>query len=213
MLAAPELPMPTHQGKTQTDILIGQGGENVRENSEFEFSATYATSATLQYLDMAPGTDRYYGGYQLILNDATGGVLATFAARYKAWIDRGSASGPKTIDIINTFTPAPSGSTPGWPLAAVTTADREWRVDTFDGKGNLYAQLWSTWQFRTTTTSPTATVIQTVTDQTDNLLRVHLVYMQGAVVLLDVVATAFATVTAELSITVDPPDVTDRFTP
>jgi hypothetical protein len=205
--------MPTHQGKTQTDILIGQGGENAEEFSEFEFLATYSTSANLQYADLAPGTDRQYGGYELRVTNITGAVLATFAARYKAWIDRGSATGPKTINITNTFTPAPSGSSPNWPLAAVTTADREWRVDTFDATGNLYAQLWATWQFRTTVYNPAATVIQTVTDQTDGLLRVHLVYMEGLIVLLDVVATATAKAVVNGKVTADPPDVIDRFTP
>jgi hypothetical protein len=204
--------MPTHQGKTHTDILIGDGGDNVHESSEFEFSATYATTATLDFADLAPGTDRNYSGYELIVRNATGGVLATFAARYKAWIDLGTATGPKTISIVNTFTPAPSGSLPTWPLSAVTTADREWRVDTFDPDSNLYAKLFATWQLRTTVASG-ATVIQTVTDQTDSLLRVHLVYMSGPTVYLDLVASMTATATVGEKLTADPPDVTDRFTP
>lgn len=205
--------MPTHQGKTQTDILIGDGGESAQEHSEFEFFATYATTATLQYADLAPGTDRQYGGYELIVRNSNGAVLATFAARYKAWIDRGSASGPKTIDITNNFNPAPVGSSPAWPLNAKTTADREWRVDTFDSRGNLFAQLYTFWQLRTTVTSSRATVIQTVTDQTDSLLRVHYVYMDGQVVLLDLVASMPAAATVVGSVTADPPDVIDKFTP
>lgn len=205
--------MPTHQGKTQTTILIGDGGESAQENSELEFTATYATNATLEHLDLAPGTDRQYGGYELVVRDSAGAVLATFAARYKAWIDQTSKSQTKTITIDNTFNPLPGGSAPNWPLSAVTTADREWRVDTFDQKGNLFAGLNATWQLRSTVTSPSARVIQTVTDQTDGLLRVHLVYMDGVVVLLDVVATMPAVATVAGNVTADPPDVIDRFTP
>lgn len=204
--------MPTHQGKTHTDILIGDGGENIQESSEFEFSATYASTATLEYADLAPGTDRNYSGYELVVRDSAGSVIATFAARYKAWIDRGSATGPKSINIVNSFTPPPSGSLPTWPLSAVTTTDREWRVDSFDATSNLYAQAFATWQLRTTVMSG-ATVIQTVTDQTDTLLRVHLVYMQGRTILLDTVATMTASAKAVGKVTLDPPDVTDRFTP
>lgn len=205
--------MPTHQGKTQTTILIGDGGESAQEDSEFEFAATYATNATFEYADLAPGTDRQYGGYELVVRDATGAVLATFAARYKAWIDRGSATGPKTISIVNTFNPAPDGSSPNWPLSAVTTADREWRVDAYDSASNLYAQLYATWQLRSTVVGREGRVIQTVTDQTDTLLRVHLVYMDGPVVLLDVVASMPSIAKVTGSLMADPPDVIDRFTP
>ncbi len=205
--------MPTHQGKSQTDILIGDGGESAAEHTEFELFSTYASNATLEYVDFAPTSDRQYSGYELIVRDATGAVLATFAARYKAWIDRGSAGGNKVITINNVFSPAPSGNSPSWPLSATTTTSREWRVDTFDPKSNMYAQLYGTWQLRSTVMSRTARVIQTVTDQTDSLLRVHLVYMDGAVVLLDVVASMPATPTVTGSITADPPDVIDRFTP
>lgn len=204
--------MPTHQGTTHTDILIGDGGENIQESSEFEFYATYASTATLEYADLAPGTDRNYSGYELVVRDSAGSVLATFAARYKAWIDRGTATGPKTINIVNNFTPPPSGSLPTWPLSTATTADREWRVDSFDQKSNLYAQAYALWQVRSTVMSGSS-VIQTVTDQTDSLLRVHLVYLQGRTILLDTVATMTATATAIGNVTLDPPDVTDRFTP
>ncbi len=205
--------MPTHQGTTQTDILVGGGGDSAQVHTEFEFFATYASTASLEYADLAPGTDRQYSGYELIVRDPMGAPLAAFAARYKSWIDRGSATGSKTIDIQNSFNPAPSGSTPSWPLSAATTADREWSVDTFDTKGDLYAKLYGTWQVRSTVASKTATVVQTVTDQTDALLRVHLVYMDGATVLLDVVATMPAGAMVSGGVTADPPDVIDRFTP
>ncbi|HLT41035.1 MAG TPA: hypothetical protein VK034_32380 [Enhygromyxa sp.] len=205
--------MPTHQGKTQTDILIGDGGESAQEHSEFEFFATYATTATLEYVDLAPGTDRQYGGYELLVRNAVGTVIATFAARYKAWVDRGSAGGPKSIDISNNFNPGPDGDTPGWPLSPTTIAKRLWRVDTFDKKSNLYAQLWVNWQLRTTIAVSGGSVIQTVTDQTDDLLRVHYVFMDGQVVLLDVVATMPSTASVTGSVTADPPDVVDTFTP
>jgi hypothetical protein len=206
--------MPTHQGKTQTDIVIGDGGETSSGHSEFEFTATYTSTGNLQFVDLAPGTDRLYTAYELIVTDSvTGTTLATMAARYKAGIDRGTAKGKKTINITNTFNPSPTGSSPGWPLAYQTLADRVWRVDTFDNKSNLYATPWASWFVRTTVGIPAAYVIQTVVDQTPTLLRLHLVYLNGTSVLLDTVVTMVSTATVTGSITQDPPDVTDVFSP
>jgi hypothetical protein len=204
--------MPTHQGKTQTDIVIGDGGDSASEHSEFEFNATYSNAGNLQYVDLAPGTDRQYSAYELIISEpATGNTLATVAARYKAWIDVGSAKGKKSIDITNAFTPAPNGSAPNWPLAYQTSADRVWRVDTFDRKSNLYARAWASWSVRTTVTSTTAYVIQTVVDQTPAMLRVHLVYLNGTSVLLDTIVTMTASVIVTGGVSKDPPDITDTF--
>lgn len=206
--------MPTHQGKTQTDIVIGDGGESASEHTEFEFIATYSGTGNLQYADLAPGTDRQYSAYELIITEpATGMTIATMAARYKAWIDVGTAKGKKTINITNTFNPAPSGSLPNWPLAYQTSADRVWRVDTFDKKSNVYAKAWATWGVRTTVGIATAYVIQTIVDQTPSLLRVHLVYLNGSAVLLDTVVTMQASVAVTGTVTQDPPDITDTFSP
>lgn len=206
--------MPTHQGKTQTDILIGDGGDSTSEHSEFEFAATYSGAGNLQYADLAPGTDRQYSAYELIITEpASGATLATLAARYKAWIDVYSATGKKKIDITNTFSPAPSGSSPNWPLAFQTSAERQWSVDTFDRKSNLYAVASATWSVRTTVNVATAYVIQTIVDQTPAMLRVHLVYLNGTAVLLDTVVTMIASVNVTGGVTKDPPDITDTFLP
>lgn len=206
--------MPTHQGKSQTDIVVGDAGESASEHTEFEFNATYSSSGNLQFVDLAPGTDRQYSAYELIITEpASGTTLATMAARYKAGIDLGSSPGPKTISITNTFTPAPAGSTPNWPLAFQTSADRVWEVNTFDKKANLYARAWASWGVRTTVGVASAYVIQTVVDQTATLLRVHLVYLNGSTVLLDTIVTMQASVTVTGSITQDPPDITDTFSP
>lgn len=206
--------MPTHQGKSQTDIVIGDGGDSASQHSEFEFNATYSGGGNLQYADLAPGTDRQYSAYELIITDPTSGAtLATMAARYKAWIDLGSAKGKKQIDITNTFNPAPSGSTPNWPLSYQTSANRVWRVDTFDKKSNLYARAWATWSVRTTVAVTTSYVIQTVVDQTPAMLRVHLVYLDGTAVLLDTIVTMVASVNVTGTVTKDPPDINDTFSP
>jgi hypothetical protein len=206
--------MPTHQGKTQTDIVIADAGDSAAQHSEFEFNATYSGVGNLQYVDLAPGTDRQYSAYELLISGSTGGpTIATMAARYKAWIDLGTAKGKKSIDITNTFNPAPNGSSPNWPLAYQTSADRVWRVDTFDRKSNLYARAWATWNVRTTVLVPTAYVIQTIVDQTSSLLRVHLVYLDGTAVLLDTIVTMVADVSVTGGVTKDPPDITDTFTP
>ncbi len=206
--------MPTHQGKTQTDIVIGDGGDSASEHSEFEFMATYSAVGDLQYVDLAPGTDRQYSAYELLIKQpASGLTIATMAARYKAWIDVGSAKGNKSIDISNTFNPAPNGSSPNWPLAYQTSADRLWRVDTFDRKSNRYATAWAKWTVRTTVVSTTSYVIQTIVDQTPAMLRLHLVYLDGTAVLLDTIVTMIGSVSVTGTVTKDPPDITDTFSP
>ena len=205
--------MPTHQGKTQTDIVIGDGGDSATEETEFEFTAVYSGGGNLQYADLAPGTDRQYSAYEFRVTDAAGTTIATMAARYKAWIDVGTAKGQKKIDIVNQFTPAPSGSSPIWPLSYQTSASRVWRVDTFDRKSNLYARGWANWSVRTTVSVATAYVIQTVVDQTASLLRLHLVYLNGTSVLLDTIVTMTGQVNVTGGVTKDPPDITDTFSP
>jgi hypothetical protein len=207
--------MPTHQQQTQTDIIIGSGGGKATEQSSvFSFEAVYSESAELEYLDLAPNEDRQYSAYELVLkNSSTGSVMATFAARYKAWIDRGTADGPKNIDITYDFDPAASGNSPNWPSSTSTSGERQWKVDAFDVSSDLFAEHKMTLQFRTTVTSTSAFVIQTITDQTDTLLRINLVYQEGSTVILDMVVTITSSASASGGVTVDPPDVTDRFKP
>ncbi|PRQ05737.1 hypothetical protein ENSA5_00570 [Enhygromyxa salina] len=205
--------MPTHQGKTQTDIVIGDAGDSASEATEFEFVATHAGPGSVQFVDYAPGTDRQFSGYELVVTDVAGSPVATMAARYKAWIDVGTATGKKEIDIQNLFNPAPAGSRPDWPLSPQTSAERVWQTETFDSASNLYAKTCATWQVRTTVISATATVMQTIVDQDPGLLRVHLVYLDGAAVILDVVATMIAATSVTGNVTADPPDVTDTFSP
>ncbi|MCA9687381.1 MAG: hypothetical protein KC457_34790 [Myxococcales bacterium] len=204
--------MPTHQGKSQTDITLGGEGSSITEDTSFEFAATHGLGAQLQVKDLAPGTDRQYTAYELVVNDPAGGPVATMAARYKAWVDRGSASGQKTIDITNTFDPQPDGASPTWPSTADTVAERSWKVDCFDAAGNLFGTAQANWQLRSTVQTG-AKVIQTVVDQDSEMLRVHLVYLAGDVVLLDTVVTMTGAVAVKGRVSADPPDVTDRFIP
>lgn len=205
--------MPTHQGKTQTDITTGGGGgASITETSAFEYSATYTGAASLHFADYGAGTDRQYSAYELIVRDSTGSTLASVAARYKAWVDRGSATGDKAITIDNTFNPNPDGNSPAFPTSPTTSAERAWKVDTFDATGNLFATAQANWQVRTTVASG-GRVIQTVVDQTDDLLRLSLVYLSGDTVLLDAVVSLTGSVRVNGRVTADPPDVTDRFYP
>lgn len=204
--------MPTHQGQTQTDIVLGDGGSSMTESTSFDFSATYSGLGDLQVEDLASGTDRQNTSYELAIKDATGSTIATLAARYKAWVDRGSATGNKTIDITNNFNPPADGSSPSWPPTAETTALRAWSVKVFDRASDLFGEAQGEWQVRTTVQTG-ASVIQTIVDQTDSLLRLHLVYLDGAVVINDVVVEMSASVSVQGSLTADPPDVSDRFTP
>ncbi|NVB42433.1 hypothetical protein G6O69_31710 [Pseudenhygromyxa sp. WMMC2535] len=207
--------MPTHQGQTQTDItLAGSRGssDSIVEGTSFDFSATHALSGALQVEDLAAGTDRQYTAYELVVRDPTGATLATLAARYKAWVDRGSAEGAKDVAIDSDYDPAAAGSSPSWPISAATVAERSWKVETFDDVGNLFATAHASWQVRSTVQAG-ARVIQTVVDQSDALLRVHLVYLDGDVVLLDMVVSMTGGVSVAGSISADPADVSDRFTP
>ncbi len=204
--------MPTHKGTSQTDITMGSGGSSATQNTSFEFDATNATLASLQYLDLATGMDRRYSAYELRVTGPTGAVIATFAARYKAWTDAGSATGPKTINLSNNFVPPAAGSAPAWPSSATTMAERSWSQAAFDGAGGLFATLRGNWQVRTTVQTG-ATVIQTVVDQTESLLRLHMVYLAGDIVLLDNVVTMTAHGAIKGRLTLDPPDITDRFVP
>ncbi|MFV8753338.1 hypothetical protein ACNOYE_22545 [Nannocystaceae bacterium ST9] len=204
--------MPTHKGTSQTDITIGSGGTSATETTSFEFDATYATVGNFQYLDLATGADRRYSAYELRITNATGAVIATFAARYKAWIDAGSATGPKTVKLTDNFVPLPNGNAPAWPSSAATIAERTWSQAAFDGAGGLFATLRGNWQVRTTVQTG-ASVIQTVVDQTESLLRLHMVYLAGDIVLLDNVVTMTSTGAIKGRLTLDPPDITDRFIP
>lgn len=204
--------MPTHKGTSQTDIVISGGASSSTQKTSFDFDATYATLGNLQYLDLATGADRRYSAYELRIMGSTGAVIATFAARYKAWIDAGSASGPKSVDLTNNFVPVPNGSSPAWPSSAATIAERSWSQAAFDSSGGLFATLHGHWQVRTTAQTG-ASVIQTVVDQTESLLRLHMVYLVGDIVLLDNVVTMTATGTIKGKLTLDPPDITDRFIP
>lgn len=204
--------MPTHKGTSQTDITIGSGGTTATETTTFDFDATYATTGNLQFTDLTSSSDRRYSAYELRITNATGSLLATFAARYRAWIDNGSSTGPRLMTRSDNFTPVPNGNSPSWPASPITTAERTWGQAVFDGSGGTFATLRGNWQLRTTVQTG-GTVIQTVVDQTDALLRVHLVYMSGSTVLLDNVVTMTAVGSVKGRLTLDPPDVTDRFVP
>jgi len=208
--------MPTHQGSTETIIIFpppDDDDDEATQTTNFEFEATYTGAATLEVADLAPKQDRRYTDSELVLRDATGAPIATFAARYKAWVDRGSATTQKRVTLTDSYVPVPDGDSPVWPISFASSAHRSWKVDTFDPAGGLFAQQWLAWEVRTTMASSTGIVAQSVTDQTDGLLRVQLVYMEGANVLLTVVATITASASVGGGVTADPPDVTDLFSP
>src|SRR5687768_10142288 len=105
--------MPTHQGKTQTDILIGQGGENITLDARIEFTATYSVSqgqVNFQYLmNNSSGDDDEDSSYEIKLSDVSGAPLATWYAQYTAEPIPGTAT-DITSTRTNTFNPSANGS-------------------------------------------------------------------------------------------------------
>lgn len=173
--------MPTHQGKTQTDILIGQGGETIEIDGSIEFIATYAVSSSdvnFQYkMNNSSSDDDEDSNYELELLDAGGGTIATWAAQYTAAPVPGTAT---TIDSTrtNAFNPAANGNTPAFPGSYETFVSRQWSV-TATKQGQTFGQFQCFWKFASTVISG-YTVTQTVNTQGNSSLDVTLVYKDGA---------------------------------
>lgn len=205
--------MPTHQGQTQTDITIGDGGDSAQQQSAFSFAATYVEVGNLQFRDLDPSHGRQSAVYEFKVNTPGGITIASFSARYDAWIERREPGGRRVVEITNSFDPAPNGDQPGLIRSPRTSAERLWEVPTFTADGNPFATLWVHWQLRTAVGSRAVRVVQTVTDQSADLLRVVLVFLDDDDTLLSVVATMPASFAVDGGVLADPPNVTDRFVP
>lgn len=203
--------MPTHQGKTQTDIVISDGGgAHATQQSSFEFDASYSDSMTLQYLDAASGASNQDSRYELVLKDATGATLATFAAKYTAQGTLGSATSLGTTKT-NTWNPSPNGNTPAWPTGTATSATRQWQV-VCTKAGATFGTHEARWDFVSTVKSG-GSVGQVVSTQTNGQLVVTLTYTEGRTVLLTVEATCDGAVTTGGGVQAGTPSVTDTFSP
>lgn len=202
--------MPTHQGKTQTDIVIGDQGDSAEQHSSIEFVASYDVSATFDYQDAASGEDNQDSRYELVVKDAAGGTLATFAAKYTAEVVPGTATDVSTSKT-NTFTPSPSGSSPGWPTGTATSATREWEV-VCTSSGSTFCTHQARWDFVSTVKSG-GSVGQVIDTQNDDELVVTLTYTEGRTVLAEIEVTCAATVEVSAAVTAGSPSVTDSFSP
>lgn len=202
--------MPTHQGKTQTDIVIGDGGDSATQHSSFEFLATYSSTATLQYQDAASGASNQDSRYELVAKDAAGATIATFAAKYTAQATLGTGTSITTTKT-NTWNPSPNGSSPTWPTGTVTSATRQWQV-VCTRAGQTFGTHQARWDFVSTVKSG-GSVGQVVSTQNGDQLVVTLTYTEGRTVLLTVVVTCVATVDTTGSVSEGSPTVTDTFSP
>lgn len=202
--------VPTHQGKSQTDIVVGDAGESATQHSSFEFDASYSDSMTLQYLDAASGASNQDSRYELVLKDAAGTTLATFAAKYTAQGTLGTATSLNTTKS-NTWSPSPSGNTPTWPTGTPTSATRQWQV-VCTKAGQTFGTHQARWDFVSTVKSG-GSVGQVVSTQDDDQLVVTLTYTEGRTVLLTVEVTCEAVVTTVGGVQAGTPSVTDTFTP
>lgn len=205
--------MPTHQGKTQTDIVIGDGGDSIELSSSLEFSATYGSSANFQYtINNASGDDNEDSSYEIRALDSGGATLATFFAEYKCDPVTGTAtnvSGTRT----NTFTPSANGSSPaGIPAMNQTYAHRSWSI-VAKKFFQTFASFQASWTFASTVASG-GSVSQTVTTQNDDELQVTLTYTSGGVTVFTVVVTCSATATSSSPLVqLRQPDANDTFQP
>jgi hypothetical protein len=203
--------MPTHQGKTQTDIVIGDGGEEIALDGRLEFLATYGTSANFQYKDNASGQNYEDSAYELKVLNVTGATIATFYADYKANPVTGSAT-IVTTTRTNTFTPSPNGNTPTFPISGWEThGTRAWSVTSTHG-GSTFAGFNSTWKFASTVLSG-GSVSYAVNTQTNDQLTVTLTYRDASAIILTVVVTCYAKATKTGGVNLGSPSVTDTLQP
>lgn len=198
--------MPTHQGKTQTDIVIGTGGDEASLDSRFEFSISYGASADFQYVDNVPSADEEDSNYEIQITDASG-LIASLAAEYTSEPITGTATNVSSTRT-NTFKPAPNGSSPGFPSGGATFCSRIWEISSTSG-GSTFAGFKSTWKFTSTVVSG-GTVTQTINKQNNDQLKVTWVYKNsGGVTIANAVITCYATAQATASVVLGSPSVTD----
>jgi hypothetical protein len=205
--------MPTHQGKTQTDIVIGDGGESIELDARIEFTATYSVSqgqVNFQYLmNNSSGANDENSSYELKLLDAVGSPLARWYAQYTAEPVPGTATNV-TSTRTNTFNPSANGSAPTFPAAYETYVSRNWSV-TATKQNQTFGQFKCFWKFASTCASG-YTVTQTVNTQGNSLLDVTLLYEDatgGDVIEVRVECYAVAT-KSHSSIQLSSPSITDN---
>ena len=205
--------MPTHQGKTQTDIVIGDGGDSIELESSIEFAATYGTSANFQYkINNTATSDSEDSSYELKVLDASGATLATFFAKYTCDPVTGTATDVDSTRT-NTFSPSPNGSSPAAiPSSRETYASRSWSISAMKNNQS-FAGFQASWQFASTV--PTGgSVSQTVSTQNNDELEVTLTYTSGGNTVLSVVVTCSTAVSASSAMVwFNSPSVSDTLQP
>jgi hypothetical protein len=185
--------MPTHQGKTQTDIVIGDTGDSIILDGRIEWLATYSNSANFQYKDNASGQNYEDSAYELRALDVTGGTIATFFADYKANPVTGTAT-TVTTTRTNTFSASPNGNTPTFPAAGWEThGTRDWSISSTKA-GQTFAGFNAHWKFASTVVAG-GSVSYSVNTQTNDELTVTLTYRDATSVILTVVVTCYAKTT------------------
>ena len=202
--------MPTHQGKSQTDIVISDGGGSITLDGSFEFTATYPNTLTFLYKNHSPGADNENSSYTLKAIDTNGKTVATFSARYKADPVTGTASNISSTRG-NTFTPAPTGTATTFPSSPLTYAKRDWSIMATSG-GSNFAGFDCQWEFATTVGSG-GSVSQSVNTQNDGTLDVSLVFTKGGSTVLSVDVTCLASASVTTGLTLGSPSVTDDIQP
>ncbi|MCA9696057.1 MAG: hypothetical protein KC431_00945 [Myxococcales bacterium] len=202
--------MPTHQGTSQTDIIIGDGGNSITLDASFGFTATYPNTLTFLYKNHSPGADNENSSYTLKAIDSNNKVVATFSARYKVDPVTGSATNISSTRG-NTFSPTPTGSATSFPSSWETYAKRNWSISS-TSSGSTFAGFDCEWEFATTVGSG-GSVSQSVTTQNDGTLEITLVFTKGGSTVLSVDVTCPASATATTGVTLGSVSRTDDIQP
>lgn len=202
--------MPTHQGQTQTDIVIGDAGDSITSDASIEFTVSYDDDADFQYKNNAPSGDAEDSSYEIEVKDATGTSLGTFAAEYTFDPVTGTATNVSSTRT-NTFTPSPDGNTPSFPSSWETLAERTWEISSTKGT-STFAGFEGRWKFASTVASG-GSVSQTVNTQNDDELKVTLSYSDGSSTVATVVVICKASASGTSGVTLGSPSVSDSLRP
>jgi hypothetical protein len=203
--------MPTHQGTSQTDIVISGGGsKSMTLDGRFAFDATYGTSANFQYKDNAPSQNNEDSNYELKILNVAGATIATFAAEYTVDLVAGSGTTVNSTRT-NTFNPSPNGNTPTFPSLWATHATRDWSISSTHS-GSAFGTFTSAWKFASTVVSG-GSVSYAVNTQNNDELNVTLTYSDGTSTILTVVVTCYAKATVAGGVQLGSVSRTDNLQP
>lgn len=197
--------MPTHQGKTQTDIVIGDGGDSATLSTELEWTLTTSQPVEVRADDDSGPLDGD-ATHRIAVLTATGGLMgALHVALRAAGTPSGATRGARTR--ADELAPLPAAGGVTWPTAPETSATRDVTASA-TGLGGLEAT------FEAATSAGTGVdVDQVVVSQTTGLLELHLTFRTGKTPFAEATVVCTSSLSATTSVTTTGPVVADLFLP